>query len=112
MMTTAWTSEEKSPALWIWEPDMEIQNLIHHGALEPAQCITADDSARPATCQAHEKSDYRELPQGITPAMVLEEMALVILREEKLDLEDRDILEKVVRVARAIKKIHAPEVEP
>jgi hypothetical protein len=91
---------------------MGIQNQIHHDALEPAQCIAADDSARPTTCQAHENRYYRALPEGLTPATVLEEMALVILREEKLNFEDRDILEKVVRVARAIKKIHTPEVEP
>ena len=93
MMTTAWTSGERSPVLLIWEPDLGIQNQIKHDALEPAQCIVADDSARPATCQAHENLDYRELPQEGTPAMVLEEMAMVILREEKLSLEDRDVLE-------------------
>jgi len=62
--------------------------------------------------QAHEKGHYRELPQGVTRAGALEEMVLAILQEEKLTPEDRETLEKAVRVARSIKRTHAPEVEP
>ena len=29
--------------------------------------------------QAHEKGHYRELPEGVSPLMVLEEMAFTIL---------------------------------
>jgi hypothetical protein len=91
---------------------MEVRNQNSTEAVVPAQWHTVDASTRPARSQAHENGHYRELPQGVTPAMVLEEMALVILREEGLTLEDRDILEKAIRVARTLKKIHAPEVEP
>jgi hypothetical protein len=58
--------------------------------------------------QAHGKSHYRALPEGVTPATVLEEMALVVLREAKLIDEDRETLEKTVRVARSLKKLSSP----
>jgi hypothetical protein len=44
-------------------------------------------------------------------AVVLEEAALAILKEAKLTPEDRETLEKAVKVARSLKKIH-PEVKP
>jgi hypothetical protein len=62
--------------------------------------------------QAHEKGHYRELTQGAARAEALEGVALAILQEEKLTPEDRETLEKAVRVARALKRTHAPEVEP
>jgi hypothetical protein len=40
--------------------------------------------------------------------MVLEEMALVVLREAKVTDEDREPLEKAVRVARSLKKLSSP----
>ena len=58
--------------------------------------------------QAHGNNHYRALPEGVTPAMVLEEMALVVLREAKVTDEDREPLEKAVRVARSLKKLSSP----
>jgi hypothetical protein len=55
--------------------------------------------------------DYRELAGRITRAMILEEAALAVLKKDKLTLEDRETLEKAVRIARALKKIHTPEEE-
>jgi len=63
--------------------------------------------------QAHENSHYRELPVGVSPIMVLEEMALIILRDMKLVPQDRETLERTVRIARSLRKLPTPpEVKP
>lgn len=63
--------------------------------------------------QAHENSHYRELPAGVSPIMVLEEMALIILRDMKLVPQDRETLERTVRIARSLRKLPTPpEVKP
>jgi hypothetical protein len=80
-------------------------------AKETVQCIAADDSACPARCQAHENSHYRALAGQISRTRILEHTTLAILRKDQLTLEDRDTLEKPVRVARSLEKISAPEVE-
>ena len=54
--------------------------------------------------QAHENAHYRELPEGGSPLMVLEEMALIILRDLKLTPQDRETLERTVRIARSLRK--------
>ena len=74
----------------------------------------------PGASQAHGKSHYRELPQGITPAMVqnfhaglrstaklLEEEALHQL-QGKVNPGDRKLLEGVVRDARRMMKEAKP----
>jgi hypothetical protein len=43
--------------------------------------------------------------------MILEDAALAVLRKDQLTVEDRESLEKAVRVARALKKVRTPEVE-
>lgn len=64
-------------------------------------------------CQAHEKGQYRELPEGGSPLRVLEEMALIILRDMKLTTQDRETLERTVRIARSLRKLSTPpEVKP
>jgi hypothetical protein len=55
-----------------------------------------------------EKGHYRTLPEGVTPAMVLEEVSLVLLWDRNLPLEYRDTLEKCVRIARALQKQTTP----
>lgn len=63
--------------------------------------------------QAHENGHYRELPEGVSPLMVLEEMALIILRDMKLVPQDRETLERTVRIARSLRKLPTPpEVKP
>jgi hypothetical protein len=57
------------------------------------------------------KGHYRELAGRITRAMILEDAALGVLKKDQLTLEERETLEKTVRIARALKKIHAPEEE-
>jgi len=59
-------------------------------------------------CQTHEKGQYRELPEGGSPLMVLEEMALIILRDMKLTTQDRETLERTVRIARSLRKLPTP----
>ena len=44
------------------------------------------------------------LPEGIAAAMLLERAALVALRDPCLTLQERDVLERAVRVARSIQK--------
>jgi hypothetical protein len=44
-------------------------------------------------------------------AVVLEGVALAILKEAKLTPEDRETIEKAIKVARSLKKIN-PEVNP
>jgi len=45
--------------------------------------------------------------------MVLEEMALIILRDMKLVPQDRETLERTVRIARSLRKLPTPpEVKP
>ncbi len=52
-------------------------------------------------------------PQDPCPAMVLEEVALIILRDMKLLPDYRKTLEDAVRVARIIQKLPLhPEVKP
>ena len=97
--------------MWIWGPDMEFENQIQHDAIEPAHYLTAETSAPPAQCQAHEKPHYRELPPGFTLAMLLAEMEKAILRGEQLIPSDLDTLKKVVRVVRSIMKPDTLEVE-
>lgn len=51
-----------------------------------------------------EKSHFRTLPEGVTPAVVLEEISLVLLWDRNLPLEYRDTLEKAVKIARSLQK--------
>ena len=90
---------------------MEFENQMLVDAKEATQCTAADGSARPARCQAHENNHYRELAGGVTRAMILDDAALAVLRKDQLTVEDRESLEKAVRVARALKKVRTPEVE-
>ena len=90
---------------------MEFENQMLVDAKEAAQCIAADDSTRPARCQAHENHHYRALAGRVSRAMILEDSALFVLRKDQLTVEDRESLEKAVRVARALKKVRTPEVE-
>ena len=63
--------------------------------------------------QAHEKGHYRELPEGVSPLMVLEELVLIILRDMKLTPQDRETLERTARIARSLRKPPThPEVKP
>jgi hypothetical protein len=75
---------------------MASENQAHDKALGPAQCITADDSTRPAPCQAHENRHYRELAGRVTRALILEDSALAVLRKDQLTIQDRDTLEPPV----------------
>jgi len=54
---------------------------------------------------------YRELAGRITRAMILEDAALGVLRKDQLTLQDRETLEKAVKIARGLKKILAPDEE-
>ena len=90
---------------------MEFENQMLVDAKEAAQCTAADDSARPTRCQAHENPDYRALAGRVTRAMILEDAVLAVLQKDQFTVEDRDTLERAVRVARTLKKINAPEVE-
>jgi hypothetical protein len=51
------------------------------------------------------------LPEGIAAALLLEQVALVTLKDPSITLDEREILEKAVRVARSIQK-RFPHPEP
>jgi hypothetical protein len=57
------------------------------------------------------KAEYRELAGRITRAMILEDGALAVLKKDQLSLDDRETLEKVVQIARTLKKIRVTDEE-
>ena len=54
--------------------------------------------------QTEEPSTIAALPEGIAAAMLLERTALVALKDPSLTIQEREILEKAVRVTRSIQK--------
>jgi len=123
MLAKTWV--ERSPALWIWAPDMghdyRPQGCVGVLGLDDPKVATPEftrsaptyPSERCLMSQAHENSHYRELLEGVSPTLVLEEMALIILRDLKLTPQDREALERTVRIARSLRKSPTyPEVKP